>query len=115
MSPFIEQFVLSLEDIRALAQEHGLEITAHERPLPPGRTRVASKPSVEVVIHFKEENAPAWKAIMSVPTLIPVAVYGTRIVTGSGATDGRLKAAYAEILEEVNTTRARHGLFPIRR
>lgn len=47
---------------------------------------------------------------MSDLTEVEVSVYGTRQVTGSGATDGLLKPAYAALLAQVNERRDSVGL-----
>lgn len=47
-------------------------------------------------------------------TEVPVTIYGTRQVTGNGATDNYLYPAYAALLPQVNIKRAAIGLERVR-
>ncbi len=103
--------MLTVEDIHKLATENGLDFTAHYAETcvkgvePP-------KPS-RITVWFRQECVPAWEALMSQLTEVPVALYGTRQVTGSGATDGRLFPGYAQRVKDVNQARKAAGLAPV--
>lgn len=62
---------------------------------------------------FNGECVDAWVKLMTHLTEVPVSIHGTRQVTGSGATDGRLFPGYAACLKEVNELRAKVGLAPV--
>ena len=102
----------TIDAIRALARDHGLEVTTHW-PSSSTTSPEAPKPS-SLTLWFKEPAPVAWQALMSEPTEIPVAVYGTRQSTGSGATDGMLHPGYAALLDVVNARRVEAGLERVR-
>lgn len=98
--------MLTLQDLKQLAESHGLEIRARY-PAADGLT--PSQPT-SVIVWFEEVCVEAWRTLMTNLTEMPVSIYGTRMSTGSGATDGTLYPAYAAALPDVNVARAAIGL-----
>ena len=68
-----------------------------------------------VLVWFNRDAPDEWEAMMSKPVALNVSVMGTRIATGSGATDGMLKDCYAQRLEAVNAQRRARGLMLLSR
>ncbi len=100
--------MLTLEAIQALAKQHNLQLTAH---YPQVSTSGIEPPKPKsLTVWFREECVDAWLALMTQLTEVPVSLYGTRQVTGSGATDGRLYPSYAAHLAQVNQARQTIGL-----
>lgn len=103
--------MLNVEAIYNLANKHGLKFQAHY-----GNSNCATleapKPK-SISISFHAECVAAWKALMTELTEVPVSITGTRQVTGSGATDGRLFPCYEAVVNEVNERRAEIGLAPV--
>lgn len=100
--------ILSLHDIEQMALQHGLEVSVYR-----GEAGVSGgdlpRPK-RISVRFKGECVPAWRTLMTHLTEAPVSIYGTRTVTGSGATDDQLLPGYRAILDEVNHARTQIGL-----
>lgn len=89
--------MLSIQEIEVLADQRGLQL---------------AKRSGSMTIWFQptRPDTEAWVTLMTDLTEVPVTIYGTRQVTGSGATDNSLFPAYAALLPSVNAKRASIGL-----
>ncbi len=90
--------MLSIQEIELLAGKRGLQM--------------AKRRADSVTIWFQptSPDPEAWATLMTDLTEVPVTIYGTRQVTGSGATDNRLFPAYAALIPDVNAKRASIGL-----
>jgi hypothetical protein len=103
--------MLSIQAIQQLAKEHSLKLTAH---YPQTSTEGIEPPAPRsLTVWFREEAVDAWEPLMTQLTEVPVSIYGTRTVTGSGATDDQLYPAYKARLPHVNATRKLIGLEPV--
>lgn len=100
--------ILSLHEIEQLTQQHGLSVSVYRgEACVSGGSLPAPK---RISVRFKDECVPAWRTLMTHLTEVPVSIYGTRTVTGSGATDDQLLPGYRAILDEINRARAQIGL-----
>lgn len=95
--------MLTASDIRNIAEENDLVI--HEYA-----GIDADGPPARISIFFDHECPDAWFSLMTNATVVPVRIFGTRIVSGSGAIDGALKDPYAQLLKQVNDARRKIGL-----
>ena len=104
--------VLSISEVHDIAQNAGLTFRAQY-----DRSVIGLKPPAPVQLHvrFNGEavNVEAWMTLMSSLTEVPVALTGTRQISGSGAIDGTLFPAYREQLDVVNKARNIAGLTPV--
>lgn len=99
--------MLTVAAIEQLALKHGLKLIARYPTIADG---VQPPQPTLIIIWFHEVCAEAWKTLTTSLTEVPVSIHGTRQMTGSGSTDGRLFPAYEALLGEVNATRAAIGL-----
>lgn len=100
--------MLTIQDIETLAAEQGLKLHASY----PAGQEGQGKPK-SLTVWFNRECVDAWVKLMTQLTEVPVDIYGTRQVTGSGSTDGRLFPGYEACLKQVNDVRAKIGLGPV--
>lgn len=89
--------MLSIQEIEVLADQRGLEM-------------VKRSDSMTIWFQPTKPDTEAWVTLMTDLTEVPITIYGTQQVSGSGATDNRLFPAYAALLPSVNAKRAEIGL-----
>lgn len=99
--------MLSVDELQEFAKRHDLGMRVRYGVT---SARGGQPPAASATIWFKREQPDAWRELMTSLTQIPVTIYGTRQVTGSGSTDNRLYPAYAALLKEVNSAREAIGL-----
>lgn len=103
--------MLSVDDIKDLAEKNNMQISFqwdknHSGPTPP---------KLEGIRLFFMKKAPeAWAKLLMDLSEVPVSISGTRMSTGSGATDGTFYPEYAQLLPAINVRRAEIGLDPVR-
>ena len=99
--------MLTIQAIKDLAKKYNLEVSyRHSSVL----SSCENPKPISITIWFKEESVEAWETLMSQRSEIPVNIYGSRQVSGSGAIDGRLFPGYMAILDRVNVERQKVGL-----
>lgn len=104
--------MLTASDIHALTKDTDIQVTNYWE----SSTSGATLPKVvRMDISFKGEGYPEiWEKLMTNNTEFDVRIWGTRTVTGSGATDNMLKDEYFKLLPQVNKIRVELGLPPVR-
>lgn len=96
--------MLTLGDLQEFAKRHELQLSVRH-----GRSSGQDQ-AVEASIWFTKERPDAWRQLLTTLTEVPITIYGTRQMTGSGATDDRLFPCYAALLDQVNAERRAIGL-----
>lgn len=102
--------MISVEQIQDLAEKNDIRINYnwdkdHSGPTPPQLLGIR--------LFFMKRAPEAWATLMMDNTAVPVSIMGTRMVTGSGATDDTLYPEYAQMLPAINVKRAEVGLNPV--
>ena len=102
--------MLTLTQIQELSDQHALKLSVQYPTFKSG-SLTPPKPT-RVLVTFEKEAPDAWEAFMTQLTEVPVELFGTRVVSGSGALDGRLMPGYLALLPRVNSERKTMGLSP---
>lgn len=102
--------MLTAEQIIDLAEENGFRATSYWESSSDGHRLPTRK---EISLWLRDIRPEAWEILMSNLTEVPVSLMGTRVVSGSGALDGRLFPEYRALLKGVNEKRAAIGLPPV--
>lgn len=103
--------MFTIQDMQKLPEKHPVKVTTF---YPAFSTQGSDLPKPNrIVIDFQAEAPDLWEQLMTEEAEVGAHVMGTRQVTGSGSTDGRLFPVYAERLDAVNARREEIGLAPI--
>ena len=105
--------MLSIENIFNLAGSHPISVTSHYDACTQ-TSNAPPKPS-RMSVRFHADDPEVWSLRMTELTEVPVSMFGTRKVTGNGATEDLFKPAYSALLGEVNAKRAGLGLATVYR
>lgn len=103
---------MSQGELLDLAEAHSIDVTCRWAPTSFGR---ALPQLMSVSLRFKKDAPQAWREINTRTFDFGCSISGTRIVTGSGATDDTLRPCYLALLDEVNARREALGLGRIRK
>lgn len=100
--------MFTIQDMQKLPEKHSVVVTTH---YPAFSTRGSDLPTPNrIVIDFRAEDPDLWEQLMTEHSEVDAHILGTRQVTGSGSTDGRLYPVYEERLAAVNARRKEIGL-----
>lgn len=102
---------MSQGELLDLAEAHSIDATCRWAPTISGR---ALPQLLSVSLRFKKDAPQAWREINTRTFDFGCSISGTRIVTGSGATDDTLRPCYLALLGGVNARRDAMGLDRIR-